>query len=204
MPRMSYKARREFAKEMLEHAFFGAFHLVIGARKNEEDLTRSQLGVRMGREKTGISKLFSGPRNWQLSTISDLSEALDVRLEFSLIDKHFPARRFTASGVVYNTPAAFSFNELPTINVLPIEQNTIKTVHGMTIEYSTANQYPPILIENAVGVGIIAAGYTSGSTFSVTTPSGALTKAVSQMRPQPVLPPPGSVPIPTILGSMVG
>lgn len=85
MPRVSYKARREYAKEMLEYAFFGAFYLAIGARKKEELLTSAQLGSRMGREKTGISKLLSGPRNWQLSTIQTFPRLLDFGLNFRLL-----------------------------------------------------------------------------------------------------------------------
>src|ERR1700723_1536314 len=108
MPRVSYKARRTFAADLLEHAFFGAFYVAIGVRKDEEKLTRSKLGSRMGREKTGISKLLSGPRNWQLGTISDLTEALNLRLEFSLVDRSFPMRRFTATGIQYDVLSSYS------------------------------------------------------------------------------------------------
>lgn len=116
MPRVSYKHRREFAADLLEHAFFGAFYIAISARKNEEALTRAKLGSRMGREKTGVSKLLSGPRNWQLSTISDLTEALDLRLEFSLVDRHYPMRRFTATGAQYDVLPSFTSDNLITIN----------------------------------------------------------------------------------------
>lgn len=116
MPRVSYKRRRAFATELLEHAFFGAFYTAISTRKNEDALTRAKLGSRMGREKTGISKLLSGPRNWQLSTIADLTEALDLRLEFSLVDRHYPIRRFTATGAQYDVLPSFASDNLITIN----------------------------------------------------------------------------------------
>jgi len=99
-----YKFRRSFASEIIEAAFFGAFAVAIDARKNEESLTQAELAKRTGREKTGISKLLAGPRNWKLSTISDLAEALDLRLEFVLVDQHFPTRRFTQTGVAYALP----------------------------------------------------------------------------------------------------
>jgi DNA-binding phage protein len=101
MRRMSYKNRRDYAAEILEAAFFGAILTAIGVRKKEQSLTRSQIGFRMGREKTGISKLLSGPRNWQIRTISDLAEALDLRLQFSFVDRNFPIRKFTATGIQY-------------------------------------------------------------------------------------------------------
>jgi hypothetical protein len=108
MRRASSENRRKFAAELLEHAFFGAFYSVISARKKEQSLTRAQLGKRMGREKTGISKLLSGPRNWQISTISDLAEALDVRVEFRLVDRINPLRTFTPTGVTFNIPNQMS------------------------------------------------------------------------------------------------
>jgi DNA-binding phage protein len=95
----SYDDRRKFASDVLEASFFGAFVMAIDARKNELNMTQAELAERTGREKTGISKLLSGPRNWTIRTISDLAEALDLRLEFALIDRINPVRRFTASGV---------------------------------------------------------------------------------------------------------
>jgi transcriptional regulator with XRE-family HTH domain len=99
-----YKYRRAFASEIIEAAFFGAFMVAIDARKNEEHLTQIELAKRTGKEKTGMSKLLAGPRNWKLSTISDLAEALDLRLEFVLIDRHNPIRRFTQTGVAFVAP----------------------------------------------------------------------------------------------------
>lgn len=99
----SYEQRRKFASEVLEASFFGAFLLAIEARKNEASLTQSELAQRTGREKTGISKLLSGPRNWQIRTISDLAEALDLRVEFALVDRLNPQRRFTPTGITINS-----------------------------------------------------------------------------------------------------
>src|ERR1035437_6487781 len=99
-----YESRRAFASEIIEASFFGAFMVAIDARKNEEHLTQVELGKRTGREKTGISKLLAGPRNWKLSTISDLAEALDLRLEFVLIDRRNPVRRFTQTGAAFVVP----------------------------------------------------------------------------------------------------
>jgi transcriptional regulator with XRE-family HTH domain len=107
----NYEERRAFASEIIEAAFFGAFMVAIDARKAEEKLTQATLAKRTGREKTGISKLLSGPRNWQLSTISDLAEALDLRLEFCFVDEHNPMRRFTQTGMQFIIPDRIEIND---------------------------------------------------------------------------------------------
>jgi hypothetical protein len=141
MPRASYKARREFAADLLEHAFFGAFYTAIDARKKEEALTRNQLGSRMGREKTGVSKLLSGPRNWQLSTIADLSEALGLRLEFSLVDRHHPSRIFTASGVQFNMPQLQNVT-IGTSSLAQQSGQVMIGVHNRTIILNVVTKIP--------------------------------------------------------------
>jgi transcriptional regulator with XRE-family HTH domain len=95
----TYEYRRKFTAEILEASIFGAFILAIQTRKHENNLTQRQLASRTGKEKTGISKLLSGPRNWQIQTIATLSEALDVRFEFSLVDRTNPFRKFTSTGI---------------------------------------------------------------------------------------------------------
>lgn len=141
MPRTSYKARREFAAELLEHAFFGAFYTAIATRKREESLTRKQLASRMGREKTGVSKLLSGPRNWQLSTIADLAEALGLRVEFSLVDRHLPIRHFTAVGVQYPGFVEAYPQSSPTINLslLPGDNRALPAITDQNVP----NKIPP-------------------------------------------------------------
>jgi hypothetical protein len=146
MRRVSYKDRREFAAELLKSAFFGAFYTAIGVRKNEEALTRAKLGSRMGREKTGISKLLSGPRNWQLDTISDFTEALDLRLEFSLVDRHYPNRRFTATGVQYDALSSFAIDSPLTINpgnMLTTQQGALSDHLGPSLDWRSLNYNNP-------------------------------------------------------------
>jgi transcriptional regulator with XRE-family HTH domain len=130
MRRASYKHRLQFAAEMMETAFFGAFYAAILARKEEQSLTRAALGKRMGREKTGISKLLSGPRNWQIDTISDLAEALDLRLEIALVDRVNPLRKFTPTGVVFNIPTEMTTGLSQLINApspeLPLNPENLR------------------------------------------------------------------------------
>lgn len=128
MRQVSSERRRKFAAELMESAFFGAFLLAIEARKSEQALTRSELGKRMGREKTGISKLLSGPRNWQVDTISDLAEALDVRLEFALVDRLNPLRRFTATGTEFQTFAGWGQSVCPPERGTETQADTKSTI----------------------------------------------------------------------------
>jgi transcriptional regulator with XRE-family HTH domain len=193
MPRVSYKKRREFATDILEHAFFGAFYTAVAARKNEEGLTRAQLASRMGREKTGVSKLLAGPRNWQLSTIADLMAALGLRLEFSLIDTHFPSRRFNATGAIYNAPATTPFNQYPTIsaNNLLIDTNVSASAQGHKIDYqkSMFDFVVPVSSQSSYAVEIASStGQTKAIAADQTPP------------PRPVLLPPSGTP--TILGGV--
>jgi hypothetical protein len=113
---MSHEQRLKFASKVLEARFFGAYITAIEVRKDERQLTQAVLAARTRREKTGISKLLSGPRNWKLSTISDLTEALELNFEFALVDRLTPTRRFTATGVRYDIAPSFAFNNLTNIN----------------------------------------------------------------------------------------
>lgn len=91
---------RSFEIENLKADFFGMFLVAIQARKNEQGLTQDELAHRLGKEKTGTSKLLSGPRNWQISTIAEMALALDVEIELALVDKTNPARKFTPTGEI--------------------------------------------------------------------------------------------------------
>lgn len=106
----SPKHQLQFASEVLEAQIFGAFWLAIEARRKEDGLTQNELSERTGRDKTNISKLLDGPRNWTLKTISDLAEALNLQVEFSLKDKKKPERVFTPTGVTWE-----SVTEIPAV-----------------------------------------------------------------------------------------
>jgi hypothetical protein len=204
MPRVSYKKRREFVAELLQHAFFGAIYTAIGARKDEESLTRAKLGSRMGREKTGISKLLSGPRNWQLSTISDLSEALGLRLDFSLVDKHFPARRFTATGIQYDLASSLTFNAFHAINATNLlSTQTVASTANIALSYPGYNQgsYAPSLnmMQIALPTNWTASWQSTGAaapaSFTMTVPAAppskpALAPAASMFTTKMLPPPP--------------
>jgi len=107
MPKLSPEDHLKFAAQVLETQIFGAFWLAIEARRKEIALTQSQLAERTGRDKTNISKLLDGPRNWTIRTISDLAEGLDLEVEFCLEDRLNRDRKFTPTGV-YTAPNAQS------------------------------------------------------------------------------------------------
>jgi transcriptional regulator with XRE-family HTH domain len=99
---------QEFSSHVMEREVFGAFMLAFDARRSESGMTQSQLAERLGKDKTGTSRLLSAPRNWTIRTISDLSMALNVVVEISLRDRVEPARVFTAAGVTYVSAPATS------------------------------------------------------------------------------------------------
>jgi len=95
-----YEARRNFASAALETAVVAAFKHAFNTRKQEEGLTQRALGQRCGRWPTSVMKTLRG-QNWELSTLSDFAEALDLRFEFAFVDRKQPHRRFTQRGVEY-------------------------------------------------------------------------------------------------------
>lgn len=97
---------REYQYEILSAAVFGAFLSAINARKDEEGLTRAELARLTGRDKTGISKLLSGPRNWTTKTVSDLCVALALRPELYLFDLKHSDRVFFAEGAYVNVTSS--------------------------------------------------------------------------------------------------
>ena len=113
MTTLSHKQQLELAAQVLETEIFGAFWLAIEARREESGLTQTQLAERTGRDKTNISKLLDGPRNWTLKTISDLAEALNVQVELVLKDRESVARSFTPTGVRWES--AFVFTSFPDV-----------------------------------------------------------------------------------------
>jgi len=93
------KFERAFQKEVLQTSVYGAFMSVIETRKEENGLTQANLATLTGKDKTGVSKLLSEPKNWTIRTVSDLCVALDVQFLFCLIDNTHETRVFTGTGV---------------------------------------------------------------------------------------------------------
>lgn len=94
------EARRNFASAALERALTAALTRGFNTRKQEEGLSYAKLGRRCGRHREAVRRAMQG-RDWRLSTLSDLAEALELRLEFAFADRKDLRRRFTSSGVEY-------------------------------------------------------------------------------------------------------
>ena len=92
------EARRNFASAALENGVLAAFRHALAARKREERLAQATIGRRCGRHSASVNRTLRS-RDWRLSTLSDFAEALNLRLEFSLVDLQQPGRRFTPAGV---------------------------------------------------------------------------------------------------------
>src|SRR5208282_5258099 len=90
---------QEFSSNVMSAEIFGAFLMAFDTRRAESGMTQAQLAERLGKDKTGTSKLLSAPRNWTIRTISDLSVALNVIVEVTLRDRIYPTRVFTSTGV---------------------------------------------------------------------------------------------------------
>jgi hypothetical protein len=96
---------REFLGLTLERQIFGALYSAVQDRKDCLGLTRAEFGRRIGRDKTGVSKLLRGPGNWTIRTISDFANALDLDVEITFVDRRDVNRVFTPFGFV-EFPAA--------------------------------------------------------------------------------------------------
>jgi hypothetical protein len=92
---------REFLGLLLSRSIFGALYSALTVRKTDLDLTRAEFGNRVGRDKTGVSKILKGPGNWTIMKISDVANALDLDIEVYFVDRYNPQRTFTSTGVMY-------------------------------------------------------------------------------------------------------
>jgi hypothetical protein len=92
------ETRRNFASAAMETALAAAFKHAFNTRKQEDGLTLAEVGRRCGRWKQHIWRTLQG-EDWRLSTLSDFTEALDLRLEFAFVDRKHPHRRFTSNGI---------------------------------------------------------------------------------------------------------
>ncbi|MEJ0094137.1 MAG: helix-turn-helix transcriptional regulator [Methylocella sp.] len=92
---------REFLGLTLARQIFGALYLAVQFRKASQGLSRVDFGDRTGRDKTGVSKLLSGPGNWTTRTISDVANALELDVQITFVDRYNPYRAFTPTGINY-------------------------------------------------------------------------------------------------------
>lgn len=79
--------KRGYLADVFQARVFGAFLSAAEHRKSNYGVTRKEIAVRSGKDETAVSKTFSRPQNWTLKTVSDLAYALDLDVEFALVDR---------------------------------------------------------------------------------------------------------------------
>jgi transcriptional regulator with XRE-family HTH domain len=95
------KDQRDFLGEALARDIFSAIYTALTFRKKYNGLTTSDFADRVGRDRTGVSKILHGHGNWTTHKISDVANALDLEVEISFVDRADVSRVFTPNGVVY-------------------------------------------------------------------------------------------------------
>ncbi len=64
-----------FRQRMKNHAFQEIMRLFVECAE-KDGLTRSNIASKLGKDKSQITRMFAGPTNWTIDTLSDLSLAL--------------------------------------------------------------------------------------------------------------------------------
>lgn len=88
---------RLYDRQMLRSAFQSLFWVAFLARKRQEKLTKKALADKLGHNKSFWSRAFDTPPNWQIDTISDMSDALGIDLIVEARDRKTGAI-YTPSG----------------------------------------------------------------------------------------------------------
>lgn len=94
---------RALAREMLRSSFVSLFWAAFQFRKKSDGYKLTDLAKDSDNDKGQLSRWFSGLPNWQINTVSDIAEALDLEIEIRAKDRK-SAVIFTPSGV--EEPAA--------------------------------------------------------------------------------------------------
>ena len=87
---------RLYDRLMARSAFQSLFWVIFSARKRQEKLTKKALADKLGINKSFVTRAFDEPPNWQIDTISDMSDALGVDLVIEARDRQ--------TGIIY-TPS---------------------------------------------------------------------------------------------------
>ena len=92
------KHLRDYDRSMLRSQFASLFWSVITERRKRGFKLR-MLADALGKDKSVVSRWFSGEPNWTLNTISDIAGALDLELHIEAKDRK-SGQVFSAHGVV--------------------------------------------------------------------------------------------------------
>jgi transcriptional regulator with XRE-family HTH domain len=78
--RAAWKRQRRFDREMLRSAFKSLFWGVMDDKRKKNDFTMSDLALATKTDKGRVSRWFKGYPNWQIDTIADIADALEIDL----------------------------------------------------------------------------------------------------------------------------
>lgn len=104
---------RVFLAEMLKNEVFGALLTASRTRKKEGNLSRTELGRRMGKDKAQITRMLKGPSNLKAETISDWANAVEADIAFCLVDRNDRVRIFTGHGIERLSTSTAAATEQP-------------------------------------------------------------------------------------------
>lgn len=98
-PEVDAKFRRALEQSMLRSALVSVFWAVITVRKSAGGFTLKELAERLSIDKSAVSRWFSGEPNWELNTVADIADALEVDLIIEAVDRR-SGRRFSPAGEI--------------------------------------------------------------------------------------------------------
>lgn len=97
---------REYERGMFRSGLVSLFWAVISERKKgPSGFTLQSLADKLGVNKGQVSRWFNGLPNWEANTVADISDALEVDLQFIARDRR-DGRIYSASGVHAPTSTA--------------------------------------------------------------------------------------------------
>lgn len=106
LDKLSAEERRDYKRGALRFAIVSAFWGVIQHRKTQSGFTLQQLADKVGTNKSTVSRWFSAALpNWEIDTMADIADALEVELEIRVNDKK-SGRVYSPTGLVVAEPVA--------------------------------------------------------------------------------------------------
>ena len=92
---------KNFRRGMLRSAFVSLFWVVIASKREREKYKLQSLADALGIDKSVTSKWFISEPNWQIDTIADIADALDVELQIQATER--------STGIVYSPYGPLNF-----------------------------------------------------------------------------------------------
>lgn len=90
---------RAYMVEVMQVRFFGAFLSAAEHRKAADGLSRKALSDLLGKDEGFVSRLFSKPSNMTIKTMAEICFALNIELQFALVDNKDKGRVFLDVGM---------------------------------------------------------------------------------------------------------